>query len=117
MRIVINAIVERRAERAGGERVDRDPGSREFDREAPGELDDRALARGIASASRRTDEAESAGQGEDATVSGGTHEADGGSAGQPGSDHVDVQAGTQAGDGELVDGSAGLHTGAGYQHV
>src|ERR1700749_1674379 len=48
LRVAVDAFVQRRAERPRGQRVDGDPGSRDFGGEAPGELDDRALAGRVA---------------------------------------------------------------------
>ena len=69
LRIIVHVGVERCAERAWRERVDGDPGPGQFDGEAAGELNDGALARGIARAARSPDEAWRAGEGEDAAVS------------------------------------------------
>jgi len=105
VRVVIDPVIERRAERSGSQRVNGDPRSRDFDGEAAGELDDRALARGISGAARGAHQAEGAGEREDAAVSGCAHRADGGTAGEPGPHHVDLEAGAQVRDGQLVDGA------------
>jgi hypothetical protein len=117
LRVIVHAAVERGAERARGERVDRDPGSGELDGEAAGELDDGALARGVAGPGRSADQAERTGKSKDAAISGCAHGLGGGAAGQPGSDDVDLQAGAQGHDVELIKGAASLHAGAGHEHV
>jgi hypothetical protein len=85
--------------------------------QAAGELDNGALAGGVPGPGGGPGQAQCAGHGEDAAVSGGAHRGGGRAAGQPGADHVDLQAGPQVGHGELVHGAAGLDPGAGDQHV
>jgi hypothetical protein len=85
--------------------------------QAAGELDHGALAGGVPGPGGGPGQAQRAGQGEDAAVPGGAHRGRGRAAGQPGADYVDLQAGPQVRDGELVQGAAGLDPGAGHQHV
>src|SRR5580692_11510266 len=90
VRVVIDPVVERRAERPGSERVHRDAGSGELSSEAACELDDSALAGGVPGAARAADEPECAGKSEDAAVPGLAHRPGGRAAGEPGSHYVDL---------------------------
>ena len=83
MRVIIDPVVERRAERPGSERVHRDAGSGELSSEAACELDDSALAGRVPGAARAADEPECAGKSEDAAVPGLAHGPGGRAAGEP----------------------------------
>jgi hypothetical protein len=85
--------------------------------QAAGELDHGALAGGEPGPGGGAGQAERAGHGHDAAVPGGAHRGGGRAAGQPGAHHVDLQAGPQRRNAELVYGAAGLDAGAGHQHV
>src|SRR5690349_4596159 len=73
VRVIIDPVIERRAERPGSERVHGDAGSGELSSEASCELDDSALAGRVPGAARAADEPECAGKSEDAAVPGLAH--------------------------------------------
>ena len=115
--VVVYARIKRGEERAGGERVDGNPGAGQLHGQAAGELDHGALAGGVAGPGGGAGQAQGAGHGHDAAVPGGAHRGGGRAAGQPGAHHVYFQAGPQLLDAELVQGAAGLDADAGHQHV
>ena len=95
----------------------RDPCSRQPDGKATGELNNGALAGGIAGPRRRAHQPQCASERHDAAIPGRAHGLRSLPARQPRSHDVDFQAGSQRIDIELIKSSACLHPSTCHQHI